>query len=133
MLLLEERVGVRCTHVPFRGEADGTQALLGGHVDMLAGGSGVGRIVDEGKALWLNIWSARGSGRWPDVPTPVKLGYRDMVITSPYSLVGPAGMDPTVTRRLHGSFVERAAVQHRRAERTGRDRAQPLGCGNSNP
>ena len=114
MMQLEEREGVRFTHVPFRGEADGTQAFLGGHVDALATGSGIGRLVDEGKARWLNIWTARRSGRWPEVPTLVELGYPDMVVTSPYGLVGPAGMDPAVTRRLHDAF----AAHIRSAEHT---------------
>ncbi|MBD0273528.1 MAG: tripartite tricarboxylate transporter substrate binding protein, partial [Acetobacteraceae bacterium] len=47
-------------------------------------------------------------------PTLVELGYPDMVVTSPYGLVGPAGMDPAVTRRLHDAF----AAHIRSAEHT---------------
>jgi tripartite-type tricarboxylate transporter receptor subunit TctC len=105
MMQLSEREGIQFTHVPFRGEGDATPAFLGGHIDALATGSGIGRMVDDGKARWLNIWTANRSKSWPDVPTLVELGYPDLVATSPYGLVGPAGMDPAVVHRLHNAFA----------------------------
>jgi tripartite-type tricarboxylate transporter receptor subunit TctC len=35
------------------------------------------------------------------VPTLVELGYQGMVVTSPYGLCGPRGMDPAVVKTLH--------------------------------
>ena len=32
--------------------------------------------------------------RLPEVPTLLELGYKGMVVTSPYGLVAPAGLDP---------------------------------------
>lgn len=103
---LAEREGIQVTHVPFKGEGDGIPALMGGHVDAMASGSGPGGMVDEGKLRWLNVWTPRRSKRWPDVPTLVELGHPELVITSPYGLVGPAGMDVEITRRLHDGFAE---------------------------
>jgi tripartite-type tricarboxylate transporter receptor subunit TctC len=37
------------------------------------------------------------------VPTLQELGY-GMVVTSPYGIVGPKGMDPEVTEWLHQAF-----------------------------
>lgn len=108
MLELGLREDVQFNHVPFRGEADTIPALLGGHVDAVANSAGLGELVDNGKARWLNVWTAQRSRRWPDVPTLVELGYDGMVITSPYGLVGPAGMQPAVVGRLHDAF--RAAM-----------------------
>ncbi len=39
----------------------------------------------------------------PGVPTLKELGH-DMVVTSPYGLSGPKGMDPGVVRALHDAF-----------------------------
>lgn len=104
LLDLAEREKLDVVHVPFRGEGDGVPALLGGHVDLLAAGSSTAPMVDEGKLRWLNVWSPARSPRLPEVPTLVELGYPDLVVTSPYGLCGPAGMDPAVVRVLHDAF-----------------------------
>lgn len=111
MLELGLREEVRFNHVPYRGEAEAIPALLGGHVDAVANSAGLGELVDHGKARWLNVWTARRSRRWPEVPTLLELGYEGMVITSPYGLVGPAGLPSAVVERLHDAC--RAAMDDR--------------------
>ena len=108
MAELFAKEGVQVEPVAFRGDADATQALLGGHIDLTAGGSGLGNLVDGGEAEFLHVWTAERLKRWPQAPTLKELGY-DMVVTTPYGLVGPAGMDPAVVRILHDAFA--AAVQ----------------------
>jgi tripartite-type tricarboxylate transporter receptor subunit TctC len=104
MVDLAEREKLDVIHVPFRGEGDGVPAVLGGHIEALAAGSGAGQLVNEGKLRFLNLWSRERSDRWPEVPTLVELGYEGMVVTSPYGLCGPRGMDPAVVRTLHDGF-----------------------------
>jgi len=104
MIDLAERERLDVVHVPFRGEADGVPQVMGGHIEAIAAGSGSGPLVDEGKLRFLNVWSRERSPRWPDVPTLIELGYKDMVVTSPYGLCGPAGMDAAVVRTLHDGF-----------------------------
>jgi tripartite-type tricarboxylate transporter receptor subunit TctC len=108
MVELAERERVELLHVPFRGEGDLVPALIGGHIDIGAAGSGTGQLVDEGRARFLNVWSRERSPRWPSVPTLLELGYQGMVVTSPYGLVGPAGLPPDILRTLHDGF--RAAL-----------------------
>ncbi len=103
---LAEREHLEVVHVPFRGEGDAIPQLLGGHIEAVAAGSNAGQLVDEGKLRFLNVWTRERSRRWPDVPTLVELGYPDMVVTSPYGLVGPAGMDPAVVRVLHDGLKD---------------------------
>ena len=93
-------------HVPFRGEGDGVPALLGGHIEALAAGSGTGELVNQGKLRFLNLWGRERSERWPEVPTLVELGYAGMVVTSPYGLCGPLRMDRAVVRALHDGFKQ---------------------------
>lgn len=106
MVDLAEREGLDVIHVPFRGEGDATPQLLGGHIEALGGGSGSGQLVNEGKLRFLNFWSRERSERWPQVPTLVELGYKDMVVTSPYGLCGPAGMNPAVVKILHDGLKQ---------------------------
>jgi tripartite-type tricarboxylate transporter receptor subunit TctC len=108
MVEIAMRENIQVVHVPYRGEGDLTPALLGGHVDVAASGSGVGQLVDDGKLRMLNVWSRERSPRWPDVPTLQELGYTGMVVTSPYGLVGPAGLPEEIVRILHDGF--RAAL-----------------------
>lgn len=105
---LARREGVQVEHVSFRGEAEMLQALLGGHIQAAAAGSVGGRLVTEGRARWLNVWTPTRSPRWPEAPTLVELGYADMVVTTPWGFVGPAGIPAPVVRRLHEAF--RAAM-----------------------
>lgn len=104
MIDIAAREGIEILHVPYRGEGDLVPALLGGHVDVAAAGSGLGQLVDDGKLRLLNVWSRERSLRWPNVPTLLELGYQGMVVTSPYGLVGPAGMPAEIVRTLHDGF-----------------------------
>ncbi len=106
MLELCARENIEVTHVPYRGEAESTQAMLGGHVDAAATSSLGGVLVTEGRGRWLNIWAAQRSRRWPDTPTLQELGYQGLVISSPYGLVAPPGLDPAVLRSLHDGLKE---------------------------
>ena len=106
MVELAEREALDLIHVPFRGEGDAVPQLLGGHIEALAAGSGAGKLVDEGKLRFLNLWVGQRSERWPDVPTLVELGYQGMVVTSPYGLCGPRGMDPALVKVLHDGLKQ---------------------------
>ncbi|HEX2542759.1 MAG TPA: tripartite tricarboxylate transporter substrate binding protein [Caldimonas sp.] len=105
-LLLEELAGnakVQLVHVPFKGNADLQQALLGGHVMAQSDATGWDKFVDGGQMRLLVTFGDKRTKRWPNVPTAQELGY-NVVSTSPYGLVGPKGMDPAVVRTLHDAF-----------------------------
>ena len=104
MVDLAEREGIDVIHVPFRGESEAAPQLMGGHIEATAAGSGIGQLVDEGKLRLLNVWVRERSPRWPTVPTLIELGYRDMVVTSPYGLAAPAGLNPAIRTALHDGF-----------------------------
>ena len=100
---LAENAKVELTHVPFKGNADLTQALLGGHVMAQSDASGWDKYVDGGQMRLLVTFGEKRTKRWPNVPTAKELGY-GVVSTSPYGLVGPKGMDPAVVKTLHDAF-----------------------------
>jgi tripartite-type tricarboxylate transporter receptor subunit TctC len=103
-LLVEElasKAGVQLLHVPYKGNADSTQALMGGHVMAQSDATGWGKFVDQG-AFRLLVTFGEQRTRW-GAPTAKELGY-DVVSYSPYGIVGPKGMDPKVVKTLHDAF-----------------------------
>lgn len=105
-LLLEELADaakVELIHVPFKGNADLMQAVLGGHVMAGSDASGWDKFVDGGQMRLLATFGEQRTKRWPQVPTAKELGY-NIVGNSPYGLVGPKGMDPAVVKALHDAF-----------------------------
>ncbi len=105
-LLIEEvsdAAGVQLNHIPFKGNADQMQALLGGHVMAASDATGWDKFVDAGQMRLLVSFGDQRMKRYPNVPTAKELGY-NVVANSPYGLVGPKGMDPAVVKTLHDAF-----------------------------
>jgi len=103
-LLMEEvaaKTGVQLLHVPFKGNADSTQALMGGHIMAQSDATGWGKFVDAG-TFRLLVTFGEQRARW-GAPTAKELGY-DVVSYSPYGIAGPKGMDPKVVKVLHDAF-----------------------------
>jgi len=100
---MEQKTGARFQHVPFKGNAEGMNAFLGGHIDAVSDSSGWGTQVDAGKARLLVTFGEQRTKRWPTVPTAKELGV-DLVYPSPFGLAGPKGMDPKVVAILHDAF-----------------------------
>ncbi len=103
-LLMEElaaKANIELLHVPFKGNADSTQALMGGHVMAQSDATGWGKFVDAG-TFRLLVTFGEERARW-GAPTAKELGY-DVVSYSPYGIVGPRGMDPKVVKILHDAF-----------------------------
>ena len=98
-----QRAGIKLTHVPFKGNADNMQAILGGHTMAASDATGWGPQVEAGKLRLLATYGSKRTKRWPNVPTLEELGYKT-VSDSPFGVCGPKGMDPTVVRTLHDAF-----------------------------
>jgi tripartite-type tricarboxylate transporter receptor subunit TctC len=100
---LSDTAKVQLNHIPFKGNADLMQALLGGHVMAASDASGWDKFVDAGQMRLLVTFGENRTKRWPQVPTAKELGY-GIVSQSPYGLVGPKGMDPAVVKTIHDAF-----------------------------
>jgi len=103
LITLAAQEGIELNHVPYKGDAEATAALLGGFIDAHAGGTILGNLVDAGKARWLAVFSDRRLKKWPDTPTLSDLGYR-IPASSPTGLVGPANLPAPVAAKLHAAF-----------------------------
>ncbi|MBI2960836.1 MAG: tripartite tricarboxylate transporter substrate binding protein [Betaproteobacteria bacterium] len=101
---IAEKEKVKLVHVTYRG---GGSAI----VDLVAGHLKVGSMTLSttrphtlaGKIKVLAVSSERRLPEFPDLPTLVELGYRDLVVTTWYSLAGPAGLPNEVVERLNAA------------------------------
>ena len=105
-LLIEavaQREGIDLVHVPYKGNAELTAALMGGHIMAQSDATGWGPQVNAGKFRLLVTFGNQRTKQWPDVPTAKELGL-GIVSNSPYGVVGPKGMDPKLVTFLHDAF-----------------------------
>jgi tripartite-type tricarboxylate transporter receptor subunit TctC len=105
-LAMEEiayRAGIQLLHIPYKGDTEGLQALLGGQVMAHSSASTWAPHVDAGKARLIVTYGSKRTTRWPSVPTVRESGY-DFVTDSPWGIGGPKGMDPAIVNQLHDAF-----------------------------
>jgi tripartite-type tricarboxylate transporter receptor subunit TctC len=89
--------------IPFKGDADVTNAILGGHIDA-APLSGVAvPHIEAGTMRYLVMLTPQRIKRYPQVPTLKEQGI-DAVIDSPYGIAAPAGLDASRVKLVHDAF-----------------------------
>lgn len=98
-----QRAGIQLNHIPFKGNAENMQAILGGHIMAASDATGWAPHVESGKLRLLATYGSKRTKRWPTVPTLDELGYKT-VSDSPFGVCGPKGMDPAVVKTLHDAF-----------------------------
>ena len=100
VLMLERVAGVHFTSVHFTGGAPSINALLGGHVDALAGATADALPYKQsGKFRVLAVAAEQPDKSMPEVPTMKSLGY-DVVAASWTGIVAPAGTPADVVGTL---------------------------------
>ena len=108
MIEIEQNVGARFTHVPYKGGAEWMQALVAGHIHFVADASQWGPFVDDGRCRILAMATEQRLPRYANVPTLRERGV-DAVGQSPYGLVGPKDLPPATVQSLHDAFTEASA------------------------
>jgi tripartite-type tricarboxylate transporter receptor subunit TctC len=98
-----QKAGIKLTNVPFKGNADNMQAILGGHTMSASDATGWGPHVESGKLRLLATYGSKRTKRWPTVATLDELGYKT-VSDSPFGVCGPKGMDAGITKIIHDAF-----------------------------
>lgn len=89
------------THVPFSGWAEGSPALLGGHIEALVAQPGEVRPLVEGKRLRvLGVFQPTRNANFPDAPCFKELGF-PVHNGAWFLLVLPNGTPPEIVRYVH--------------------------------
>ncbi|CCE03201.1 tripartite tricarboxylate transporter substrate binding protein [Bradyrhizobium sp. STM 3809] len=110
MEMFASSAGIRLLHVPFRGAGPALTALLSGTVQAIAAAPGTLKPqVDDGKLRVLANWGATRVSSFPDVPTFIELGYRDVEMYIWAGLFAPRAIPPAVMTRLREAMAQAAA------------------------
>jgi tripartite-type tricarboxylate transporter receptor subunit TctC len=116
---LASEYGVEVTVVPFNGNAELIQALLGGNVDALLVNvsQDIRAQFDAGAFRPLAISPAQRVDYLPDTPTLAELGFPGLTYsTSLFGLGAPAGTPPEIVARLETAMREGLADPAVRAQ-----------------
>jgi len=105
---LAKQAKVRFKHVPFKGGAPATTALIGGHVDFTAGAGIHVNYVKQGIFRMLAVTgSEKRDPTFPEIPTLTDLGYKD-VPPSNYLFLAPRGLPDPIFKKLEPAFRQAA-------------------------
>ena len=100
VLMLQLATGVKFSSIHFGGGAPSVTALLGGHVDALAGATADALPHKQSGAFRVLAVAANAPDpSMPDVPTMKSLGY-DVVAASATGVLAPAGTPPNIVEML---------------------------------
>ena len=100
--LMVRNMGIKMTHVPYRGGAPMTTDLISGVIPI--GIDVVTAFVPyfkSGQIRPLAVTSAQRSPLVPDVPTVLEFGYRKLVLDNFFGLSGPAKMPADLVATLN--------------------------------
>jgi tripartite-type tricarboxylate transporter receptor subunit TctC len=105
--LMNRALGIKMTHVPYRGGAPMTTDLVAGVIPV-----GIDVITafvpyfKSGQIKPLAVTSAQRSPLAPDVPTVVESGHARLVLDNFFGLTGPAKMPADLVARLNSATNE---------------------------
>jgi tripartite-type tricarboxylate transporter receptor subunit TctC len=99
-----EKEKIKLVHVAYRGGGAAIQDLVAGHVKVGSMTLSTTRQhILAGKLKPLAISSEKRVAGFGDIPTLVELGYPELVVTTWYSLAGPAGLPRDIVQKLNAA------------------------------
>jgi tripartite-type tricarboxylate transporter receptor subunit TctC len=111
--------GIDITAIPYKGPAEATTDLVGGHLSIVPDSLGsVSGMLQSGRVKALAMFSATRLSSLPDVPTMVELGYKDFVFDGWIGVLALAGTPAPVVRRLAREIAIAVASEETRQRYT---------------
>jgi tripartite-type tricarboxylate transporter receptor subunit TctC len=101
--MFNARAGVQMEHVAFRGAAPALADTIAGRAQVIFDVAAV-PAVHEGQLRGLAVLGDAASPLLPGLPALRDTGYGEQGVLSWFGLLGPAGMQADVTRRLSGAL-----------------------------
>ena len=106
MATFANKAGLDMVHIPFKGNAPATTAVLGNQVEILFGGlPPLLTQVSAGKLRALAISSAKRSPSAPDVPAVAESGYPGFDMALWLGFFAPKGTPPAIIKRLETELL----------------------------
>ncbi len=107
--LFKRAAGIDLLHVPYTGAAPATNALVGGHVNMMF--NNPLSALPQVKAGLLRALAVTGTERLalaPELPTIAELGYPGFEASTWYGISAPAGLPPDIAKAAEVAIVKAA-------------------------
>ncbi|MGH8677230.1 MAG: Bug family tripartite tricarboxylate transporter substrate binding protein, partial [Burkholderiales bacterium] len=125
--LLNSLAGIKLVHIPYKGIGPGIVDLIAGHVQLsFASIPVVLPHVHTGRLRLLAQGGAKRAVSLPDVPTMEEAGVPGFVVSSGFSLVGPAGIPRPVAEKLNDALAKSLRDPGNRKALSGQG-AEPIG------
>jgi tripartite-type tricarboxylate transporter receptor subunit TctC len=106
MATLATRAGLDMVHVPFKGNAPATTAVLANQVEILFGAlPPLLPHVSSGRLRALAISSGKRSPSLPAIPTVAEAGFPDFDISLWLGFFAPKGTPPAIVKRLEAELL----------------------------
>ena len=106
MATLASKAGLEMVHIPYKGNAPATTAVLGGQIEVLFGAlPPLLPHVAAGKLRPLAISSGKRSTSLPDVPTVAEQGFPGYDMALWLGFFAPKGTPPAVLKRLETELL----------------------------
>lgn len=101
------QLGVKMTHVPFKGTSPAIEALLGGQIGfMIDPFSTMGTLMKGGKVKALALTADKRSDAAPQLPTVSESGIQGFEASSWQGLLAPAGTPKEIVQKLNDALVK---------------------------
>jgi tripartite-type tricarboxylate transporter receptor subunit TctC len=100
-------IGIKTTHVPYRGAGPALNDLLGGHLDIIIADTPVLLpLVNTNAVRPLALFAGERSPLLPNVATTAQLGYPQVVMENWYGVLAPAGLSSAMRAMLEKAMLE---------------------------
>jgi tripartite-type tricarboxylate transporter receptor subunit TctC len=97
------------THIPYRGNPDAIQSLLGNQVQLFFPSTAEALpLAKSGKIRLLGVTSEERLPTLPDVPTMKELGFAQFNPRLWFAFLAPASTPPNIVSGLHDAFAKAA-------------------------
>src|SRR5581483_11523889 len=101
-----DQMGVKVTHVPYKGVGPMVTDLLGGQVDIGALSlPSVQQHLKTGALRAIGVGAAKRVPAAPDIPTMVEQGMPNYLVEGWFAVIGPAKLPQADVHRIHDAFV----------------------------
>jgi tripartite-type tricarboxylate transporter receptor subunit TctC len=125
--MFKSMAGVELVHVPFKGNAEAMNSLMGGHVKIyFALVPAVLQHIKAGTLRAIAVTTEERLPYLPDVPTIAELGFPGYEISSWQGVFAPAGTPKDVVAKINGELVRMLNMPDVR-RRISQEGADPVG------
>ncbi len=103
---LKMKTGMPLQLIPYKNSSEAVTAVIAGTtISALVDSGPAAGSIKGGKVRAIAITSAARSPEFPDVPTMAEAGFPDMNISFWSAMFAPAGVPPSIVKKLEGELV----------------------------